>query len=117
MRLASLFVLIFALSACGTVSIKDDPWCSDAGKFGAWCFNTISDQEFYLNKYEWDKRRIGQVCTATDRPGEGYRNIKVPLEKLCADSGRCTPEQKALLKKVTEKAENAISEGSSGKPF
>lgn len=115
-RLAILFAFACALSSCAQVKIYDDPWCVDAGKFGAECFNTIGKVEYSLNKYEWDLRRLGQVCTATERPGLGYTHIKTALEQLCADSRFCTAEQKAAIEQISRKVDNAIHE-SGNEPF
>jgi hypothetical protein len=120
MRHVNLFALILSflhLSNCARVKIYDDPWCADAGKFGAKCFNTISNTEFSLNKYEWDKLRVGQICSATEKPGEGYVHIKVPLEKFCADSRYCSVEDKTKLENVSKKADTAISSAGKAPPF
>lgn len=118
MRHVLLFVSIFALlSSCSRVKIYDDPWCADAGKFGAECFNTISNTEFSINKYEWDKLRTGQICTATESAGEGYAHIKNSLEKLCADSSFCSPEQKAAIEQISRKVDNALAESGGAPPF
>lgn len=90
---------IFA-SSCAPIKIKDNPWCADAGKFGAECFYIISKKEFSLDKYQWDKLRVGQVCSATKNPGEGYSDFRVALEKLCADTNRCKPEEIEEVKKA-----------------
>ncbi len=115
-RLSAIAICIF-LSSCSSVKIYDDPWCADAGKYGAECFNTLTDKEFSLNKYEWDKLRVGQICTATKRPGEGYKHVKVPLEKFCADSNMCAKAQEDQLKSVTQKADNAIDSAGGSDPF
>jgi hypothetical protein len=117
MRLALLFISIFVLSSCSSVKIYDDMWCADAGKFGAECFRTVSSEEVSLNKYEWDKLRLGQICTGSERPGEGYTHIKTALEKLCADSSFCTPEQRATIATIARKVDNAIQEGGGAEPF
>lgn len=93
-------LFVFILSSCARVKISDDPWCLDAGKFGAECFYTISDREFSLDKYQWDKLRLGQACSATDEPGRGFMNLKTAIEKLCSDSNRCTKEQKEIVKEA-----------------
>lgn len=89
--LASLFA--FILISCANIQLHDDPWCADAGQEGAECFFMFSNKEFSLDKYQWDKLRAGQICTATPNPGEGYKNIANSLLKLCADTNRCTQEQ------------------------
>lgn len=118
MRLLTLFVYIFlagALLSCSTVKIHDDPWCADAGSRGAKCSTALSGRRFSLNKYQWDKLRAGQICTATKNPGEGYRNVKVPLEKLCADTNLCTAQQKEKLEKISQEIEDTL-EGTEGSP-
>jgi len=106
MQLGNWFALIFALllSSCSTVKVFDDPWCVDAGKFGAECFYVVSNNEFSLDKYQWDRLRIGQTCSATSEPSLGWINLRTALEKLCADSNKCSPEQKAILKDAVKGA-------------
>lgn len=100
MRLAILLFCIF-LNACGHVKIHDDLWCADAGRLGAECFHAVSGRYVSLDKFQWDKLRVGQICSATDNPGEGYKNLKVALEKLCADTNRCTPEQVGAIQNIS----------------
>lgn len=101
MRLAILSCFIF-LNACGHVKIHDDLWCADAGRFGAECFSAISGKSVTLDKFQWDKLRVGQICSATENPGEGYKNLKAALEKLCADTNRCTPEQVEAIQNISK---------------
>ncbi len=119
MRPTLLFVFtsLALLSSCARVKISDDPWCIDAGARGCYGTTTVSGQRFHLNKYQWDKLRVGQVCTATLRPGEGYKNIKVPLEKLCADSNLCTPEQKAQLAHISALIDGALGDAAGSPVF
>lgn len=105
------------LSGCSRVKIFDDAWCVDAGKYGAKCFNAISNVEYSLNKYQWDKLRVGQACTATERPALGYTHIKTAIEKLCADTSLCTPEQKAAIESVGKKVDQAMTESDGAPPF
>lgn len=98
MRLGSWFVLIFVLlSGCSRVKIHDDLWCVDTGKFGAECFYNISNEEVTLDKWEWDKLRTGQTCSATKEPSLGFLHLRTALEKLCADSRKCTKEQREII--------------------
>ncbi len=107
MRLVIWCVFILSLSGCSPIKIHDDEWCVDAGKFGAECFYTISDKERSLDKYQWDKLRLGQTCSATPEPSKGFINLKTALEKACSDTNRCTPEEKKNLKKAIS-AINAV---------
>jgi hypothetical protein len=60
---------------------------------------------------------VGQICTGSVRPGEGYTHIKTALEKLCADTNLCTPEQKAAIESITKKADEAITCTIGSPPF
>lgn len=100
--LRTLFVFIF-LNSCTNIKIKDDPWCADAGVFGAECFYTLSDKSFTLDQYHWNKLRVGQICSATENPGEGFKNLKVAIEKLCSDTFRCTEQQQAAVSNVVKR--------------
>ncbi len=121
MRQLILFVSIslagLLSSGCAHVVIADDEWCADAGAMGARCTTSLSGQQFSLNKYQWDKLRVGQICTATQQPGLGYKNIKVPLEKLCADSNLCTPAQKAQLEWISHEVDGMLSATLGNAPF
>lgn len=108
MLLALLFSLIF-LNSCSHVQIANDLWCADAGRFGAECFYTLSDGEVSLNKFQWDQLRLGQICTGTPEPGAGYIHIKNAIEKLCADTDRCTLEQRQTIEGFTQRAERAMN--------
>jgi hypothetical protein len=110
MRLVSLSILILAFSGCATVKIHDDPWCADAGKYGAECFYAISKREFSLDKFDWDRLRVGQICSATSAPGEAFKNIRTAIEKLCADSSKCTYEENKVAARLKKRALNALDE-------
>ena len=105
MLLGRLLSLIFL--GCSSVKIYDEPWCFDAGKYGAECFYTLSDREFTLDKYQWDKLRLGQACSANNEPALGFSRLKTALEKLCADTNRCTPEQVEQIKSFNKRYESA----------
>lgn len=99
-QLAILYICILSLtqlSGCARVVIKDLAWCADAGIHGAECDYIISHKPFSLDKFQWDKLRLGQICSASEIPGESYRNVRDALDKLCADSDRCSVEQKEIV--------------------
>jgi len=99
--------MLLLLSGCSRVVIKDLAWCADAGIHGAECDYTISHKPFSLDKFQWDKLRLGQICSASENPGESYRNIRDALDKLCADSDRCSPEQREIVDNLKEKLVSA----------
>jgi len=68
MLLASLLGCVL-LSGCARVVVKNEIWCADAGTGGAECFYTLSDKEFSLDKYEWDRLRAGQILHGILRRG------------------------------------------------
>ena len=101
MRLVLL--LSITLNSCASVKIYDDVWCVDRGKYGAKCFHQLSDGEFSLDKYEWDQLRVAQICTRTKKRGIAYAHMKNAIEKLCADTNRCTLEQKKFIQDINKK--------------
>lgn len=50
---------------------------------------------------------MGQVCSATKNPGEGYADLREAFEKLCADTSRCKPEEVQEVKKLEVKIREA----------
>lgn len=108
--ISGTIIMAIVLTGCSKVVIYDDLFCVDAGKFGARCFSNISKQKIELDKFEWDKIRLGQVCTATKKPGEGYSHIKQAIEKLCADSAFCSAEDKRKIEEFDSKVKSAQEE-------
>jgi hypothetical protein len=97
-----LILLGLSLSACAHVEIKDQPWWADIGELGALEFHTLTPEEKEIPKSEWDKKRVGMVCTTTDIFSENKKNIL----KLCTDNPRCTFEQKKALQKFIKDMEH-----------
>lgn len=87
-------ILIFVLSGCNSIPIKNQEWCGDEGELGAECFNTLTADTRDLSPADWEQVRFGQVCTNTDN----FADIKAALEKLCSKTGNCAYE---LKKKAT----------------
>jgi len=101
-QLKILLFTIFVLNGCARVEIKDDPWCADAGIYGAECVYAVSKRDFSLNQFQWNRLRLGQICSATENPGEGYKNIRRAIEQLCSDTDRCSFEQSEAKRSVLE---------------
>lgn len=104
----SLFFTLAALSGCGRIAIKDSYWCADAGKFGAECFKLNSGETKSLDKFQWDRLRVGQICSGTDEPGKAYAEIKAALLKLCANTNRCTFEEQKKINLAVARMDRAI---------
>jgi hypothetical protein len=102
--LAILFV-ITALSACTKVELRDSEWCGDAGEFGAYCFNHLTEKSRELTKEQWDFERFGQVCTTSDT----FANWKAVIEKLCAQSKRCKYEEQKMIEDFFSKIDDTTS--------
>lgn len=99
--------ILLTLTSCSRIVVFDDPWCADAGRFGAECFYTLSDKSFSLDKFQWDALRAGQICTATQEPGLGYKHIRAIIEKLCANSNRCTAEEATAVQNFIQRMDAA----------
>jgi N-acetyl-anhydromuramyl-L-alanine amidase AmpD len=58
------------------------------GKVGAECDRIFTSRRRSLTKPEWDKERVGMLCTDSSN----YANLKAALLKLCGDTGVCTKD-------------------------
>lgn len=85
MNLIKLLMILFVVSSCARVPIVDSEWCGDKGAFGARCTYFIKDQRRNMAKAEWDKKRVGMVCTSA----ETFSNWKKSLMKLCDSNKAC----------------------------
>lgn len=93
------------LSSCSTVKVKDGEWCADADRFGASCFHTLSNSERDIPKEEWDKVRVGWLCTNS----ENFANWKEALLKLCKMAGkRCRYDVKRQIMSFHNKVEERM---------
>jgi hypothetical protein len=106
-KLKSVFALLFVclLSSCARVPIKNSEWCGDLGAEGASCFNTLNDNSRDISKEEWDKERVGKLCTSP----ETFADLQAAILKLCKASGRCVydSKSKSLIFKSSNKNNNS----------
>lgn len=75
---------LLSLNSCSVVKIKDGEWCADAGREGASCFNTLSDNSRDISKEDWDKERFGMICTKS----ENFADWKKSILQLCKMAGK-----------------------------
>jgi hypothetical protein len=85
MNLIRLLTILFALSSCARVPIVDAEFCGDKGAFGARCTYFIQDKKRSMTEAEWEKKRVGWVCTSP----ETFSNWKKSLLKLCDSNKAC----------------------------
>lgn len=69
------------------------------GELGATCFHTLSDGMRELEKEQWDRERVGQLCTTS----ESFANWKAAILKLCEETKRCTYEEEKLLQEIDKR--------------
>jgi hypothetical protein len=95
--------LIFLSGAtCSKVKIADPEWCGDIGKWGAECVQSFDKTKGRsLTKPEWDKIRIGWMCTKH----ESVSNWAGAITKLCADTRYCTKEIKEKINNLNSNLE------------
>lgn len=93
-----LCVILFVLTSCGNVTIKNQEWCGDLGSLGAECFSTNTDDERSLNKPEWDALRVGWVCSSADNFGD----VKKAILKLCEKCRCCSFDTKSQVVKFDD---------------
>ena len=95
--LACLFAL--SLASCGTIKIKDQVYCGDAGPLGATCFHTRNDETFDLDVQEWEENRYGMICTEASNYSD---NIAI-IQKACRACKCCTYDAKKQIFQFKEK--------------
>jgi hypothetical protein len=100
MNLIRLLTILFVVSSCARVPIVDSEWYGDKGAFGARATYFIQDKRRNISKAEWDKMRVGMVCTSA----ETFSNWKKSLMKLCDSNKACY-----FYSEEVEKATNALS--------
>lgn len=52
------------------------------GDHGAYCFDSLADNEREVSKQDWDNERFGMICTKA----ENYAEIKKVLMQLCSQT-------------------------------
>jgi hypothetical protein len=105
LNLALAILLVFLVSNCARVKIKNSEWCGDLGEYGASCFNTHNNNSREISREEWNKERYGMICTRA----ENYKEWKSAIEKLCKLAKfRCTFEEKQKINEISVKIENFI---------
>lgn len=68
------------------------------GESGASCFHTLSATTRDIAKPDWDKERVGKICTAA----ESFANLKASILKLCKlPASHCTMEQVETLERIS----------------
>lgn len=100
MRLTLLSVAVVVCSCANMGSIPEvkvynEPYCAIAGKFGARCFETLTNRRFNYTKEQWDEKSIGWVAV----PSESFTRNTSTLEQFCAYTKRCTYQEVQEFKK------------------
>lgn len=93
------------LTSCAKVQITDSEWCGSLGPHGAHCFHTLSTptRDIDVETFFTELYANNQFCT----PATTFADWKMDIEKLCAISKRCTVEQIAQLRMLTDRMEEA----------
>lgn len=94
-------LILFAslLSSCSNFPAV--PVCKELSMERAYCINTVTDQEFYIdeeNTFE-DKTWWEQRHTMILLPPSSWADIKKYLKNECRRYGKC-PEARAIIKKI-----------------
>ena len=101
--LAASFTLtvLFLLSSCSHVEIKDEEVCGDMGSLGAACFNTLTPGTRDIPPEQWADERFGKLCFSSD----AFADWKSAIEKLCSKTKRCTYKMKEEIRAISERVE------------
>ena len=90
-----------------SVKIKDGEFFGDMGRIGAEGDWLLHEQRTSLSKTEWDKRRLGMICTSSTV----FSNIHGVIRKFCGETKACTYEiqqmTEALSAKIQTISDNA----------
>lgn len=91
-------VSVTSLSGCitmpkGSLKVYDRPICGDLGEAGAYCKHLYTPGAKDVAKADWDKERIGWICT----DGKGENDIEVEIDQACTMLN-CTYEQREELR-------------------
>lgn len=98
--LLSTILVLLTVEGCGVhFVIKDRLVYGDLGKFGAMETHTLFTEikPIRIHQPDWDQKRIGMTCTATDN----ITDIIALIDKMCAShKGECEYEKLLALKKA-----------------
>lgn len=97
--------LFTCLVSCAKVNISDSEVCGDAGPIGGVCFRMLSDTERDVPKVDWDKERVGMLCTKSNN----FAEWKGAILKLCKETKLCSYEVKAKIEAVSQKVARVTS--------
>lgn len=104
----SLFLMVqLNLSGCGSVSIKEEDFYTDAHPNGAILSHFYDTTISYIGDAAWDQLREGMICISADTFGD----LKTEIEQLCSDA-KC---DKSVQKKLAQAEENFKRAGISAK--
>jgi glutathione synthase/RimK-type ligase-like ATP-grasp enzyme len=89
------------LSGCSHIVIHDAEWCSNLPDGGAYCAHTLTPENRELSREEWDKMRVGKVCTDAKTLGD----IKKVIQQLCSQTNNCyiDNQRKVLVINLNDK--------------
>lgn len=91
----SLLLAVAVVCSCANMGsipeakVYNEPYCAIAGKFGARCFETLTDRRKNYTKAEWDEVSIGWIAV----PSQSFHRNTTTLEQFCAYTKRCTYEE------------------------
>lgn len=100
-----LILSSLALSVCANLAfasgcplkINNIEFCRDKGPYGATCAYWLNAKETKKNipLYEWNKKRLGMVCTSE----AGMGNVNAIIEKAC-QTQKCVEQIKELVETI-----------------
>lgn len=96
--IALLTISLISLTSCRTIELRDQEWCGDKSHLGARCSHTYSNVVRDVPKAQWDRERVGMVCSRAENFAENMAIIK----KLCSETKKCTRKQINALQNFTD---------------
>lgn len=94
-------ILLFLVSSCGKVNIKDAEFCGNLGILGAECFHAFSEKHRSMNYSQWKEESFGMICTRS----ENFANWKAAIMALCKNTGQCNKKVEKKVKKLDRRVQ------------
>ena len=110
LKMLSTLLFISLASCATTVTVYDKLVCGDLDRFGAHCAHTLTNEQRDIPKAQWDKIRVGWLCTDST----GYNDTETAIDQLCAENP-CDYETRQTIETVKENLRPLVERAQSAK--
>lgn len=92
----STALFIGATLSCGHITVFDREFCGDLGPEGAHCAHTLINKKRDIAKAQWDKERIGMLCTSS----QAFTDGETAIDQFCTAYNICDFETRESLRRA-----------------